>query len=334
MTTEGIGGYFELELPNCGGFLHDDGILLNSGRNALEYVLRTLGDVKHLFVPYYTCDAVLEPIEKMGVPCSFYHINKKLEIEDLPSLQRGDYLIYTNYFGVKDEYVKILANHYESHLIVDNAQAWFAEPIEGVNTIYSPRKFVGLPDGGIAYCTKQIDKNSFAQDVSFERCSHLLKRIDIGPSDGYADFRANSEQLKGQPIKQMSRLTQRMLSSVDFEVVKVRRKKNFEYLHKGLGKGNFFPIPSVDTFACPMVYPYLADDSSLKQKLIDNKVFVATYWPNVFERCKSEDWEYVFAECLAFIPIDQRYGVEDMYLITNIINKTERHEEDSSNWGK
>ena len=334
MKTEGIGGYFELELPDYGCFFHDDGVLLNSGRNALEYVLMSLCDVRNIYVPYYTCDVVMEPIEKMGVPYSFYHINQKLEIEDLPSLQRGEYLIYTNYFGVKDEYVKILANHYESHLIVDNAQAWFAEPIEGVNTIYSPRKFVGLPDGGIAYCTKQIDKNSFAQDVSFERCSHLLKRIDIGPSDGYADFRANSEQLKGQPIKQMSRLTQRMLSSIDFEVVKGKRKKNFEYLHKGLGENNLFSIPSVDTFACPMVYPYLTDDNSLKQKLIDSKVFVATYWPNVFGKCKPKDWEYVFAERLAFIPIDQRYGVEDMYLIVNIINKTKRHEEDSSYWGK
>jgi hypothetical protein len=105
-------------------------------------------------------------------------------------------------------------------------------------------------------------------------------------------------------------------------------------LHKGLGENNLFSIPSVDTFACPMVYPYLTDDNSLKQKLIDSKVFVATYWPNVFGKCKPKDWEYVFAERLAFIPIDQRYGVEDMYLIVNIINKTKRHEEDSSYWGK
>jgi hypothetical protein len=33
-----IGGYFNLELNSHGGFLHDDGILLNSCRNALELV--------------------------------------------------------------------------------------------------------------------------------------------------------------------------------------------------------------------------------------------------------------------------------------------------------
>ena len=225
MTAGGIGGYFELELPDCGGFLHDDGVLLNSGRNALEYVLMSLRDVQHLYVPYYTCDVVMEPLSKLGIPCSFYHINQKLEIESLPLLQCGDYLIYTNYFGIKDEYVMTLANHYGAKLIVDNAQAWFAEPIIGVNTIYSPRKYVGLPDGGIAYCTKHIDEGSFDQDVSFDRCSHLLKRIDLGPSEGYADFRANSKQLIGQPIKRMSRLTKRILLSIGFEVVRENRKK-------------------------------------------------------------------------------------------------------------
>ena len=68
MITTGIGGYFELELPDSGGFLHNDGVLLNSGRNALEYVLRALGEVKGLFIPYYTCDVVMEPVEKLGLP--------------------------------------------------------------------------------------------------------------------------------------------------------------------------------------------------------------------------------------------------------------------------
>ena len=153
---DSIGGYFELELRERSSFPHDDGALLNSGMNALEYVLLALGNVSHVWVPYYTCDVVLEPMQKLGVPYTFYPINQNLELDKLPSLQDGEYLIYTNYFGVKDEYVSKLATFYGLQLIVDNAQAWFAKPIEGVNTIYSPRKYVGVPDGGVAYCVKQI----------------------------------------------------------------------------------------------------------------------------------------------------------------------------------
>lgn len=319
MITDGIGGYFELELPDRGGFLHDDCVLLNSGRNALEYALLALGDVKNVFIPYYTCDVVLEPIEKLGIPYSYYRINHKLEIESLPSLQSGDYLIYTNYFGIKDEYVKTLASQYGSYLIVDNAQAWFADPIEGVNTIYSPRKYVGLPDGGVAYCVKHIDEDKFEQDVSHERCSHLLKRIDLGPSDGYTDFRENSKQLIGQPIKRMSKLTQRMLSSIDFVAVRAKRRNNFEYLQEHLKKTNLFDIPSMNSFACPMVYPYMANDTTLRQRLIENKIFVATYWPNVKSWMSDGSLEREFVDKIIPLPIDQRYGMDEMKTILSII---------------
>ena len=75
IDSKAIGGYFELELPDYGGFLHDDGVLLNSGRNALEYVLLSLPNVRHLWIPYYTCDAILEPIKKLDIVYSFYRMN-------------------------------------------------------------------------------------------------------------------------------------------------------------------------------------------------------------------------------------------------------------------
>ena len=312
---DAIGGYFELELSDRGGFLHDDGALLNTGRNALEYVLQALGDVKHVFVPYYTCDVVLEPLNKLSIPYTFYPINQNLELKEWPTLQSGEYLIYNDYFGIKDEYVGELAHRYGSQLIVDNAQAWFAEPLEGISTIYSPRKYVGIPDGGVAYCPKRIDEPSFEQDLSYERCSHLLKRIDLGPSEGYADFRANSKQLVGQPIKRMSKL----LCSIGFEAIKDKRRKNFWYLHEHLKETNLFVMPSMDSFVCPMVYPYLTDDASLKQRLIENKVFVATYWPNVSEWCGCDALEYDLARNMVFLPVDQRYGIDEMQRIINLI---------------
>lgn len=314
-----IGGYFELELTHRGSFPHDDGVLLNSGRNALEYVCWALGEVKHLYVPYYTCDVVMEPVEKLNIPYTFYHINHSLELDVLPTLNEGEYLIYTNYFGIKDEYVKRLAAHFGSQLIVDNAQAWFAEPVEGVSTIYSPRKYAGVPDGGVAYCPKQLDESQFDLDYSYDRCSHLLKRIDLSPSDGYADFKATSKKLVGQPIKRMSKLTKTMLASIDFEEIKNKRIQNYEYLHKHLFESNLLQLPTLDSFACPMVYPYLIADASLKQQLIKNNVFVATYWPNVQVWCKLGGWEYELANKVAFIPLDQRYGIEDMQRVIQVI---------------
>ena len=310
MMHEGVGGYFELELPDFGGFLHDDGVLLNSGRNALEYVLRSLPNVSHVWIPYYTCEVILEPIKKLDLSFSFYRIDERLEIRDSIDLRSGDYLLYTNYFGIKDGYVRHLADRYGPRLIVDNAQAWFADPIPGTSTIYSPRKFVGVPDGGIAYCGSGIDFDQFEQDCSSNRCSHLLKRIDLGPSSGYEDYRENSDYLINQPIRRMSRLTERMLKSIDFAGIMLRRKNNFAFLAERLGKNNCFSLPDSTSFMCPMVYPYLTEDHSLREHLIDNRVFVATYWSGVLNYVKPEMVEYVYVKYLIPLPCDQRYNRE------------------------
>lgn len=316
-----IGGYFELELCRNESFIHDDGVLLNSGRHALEYVLLSLPDVRQLWVPYFTCEVVIETIKKLHIDYSFYHINDCLEIKDAINLINGDYLLYTNYFGIKDEYIRKLVKQYGFGLIVDNAQAWFSFPINGVSTFYSPRKYVGIPDGGVAYpLQKKMDEDLFEFDYSYDRFSHLIKRIDIGPTQGYGDFKVNGQKLRDFPILRMSRLTRRMLSGIDFEIIKSKRISNFLYLHNSLKYNNLFKMPPMSSFCCPMVYPYLIDDISLKKKLIDKGVFVATYWPNVLEWCSEGDCEYSYAKNVCYLPIDQRYDKDDMQRIIELLD--------------
>lgn len=316
-----IGGYFSLEIKATSqeNIIHSQGFFLNSGRNALEYILSSLSVVSKLWIPYFTCDVVLEPIKKSGIPYDFYRINEHLELCEDIQLASDEYLLATNYYGIKDSYMENLARKYGSHLIVDNAQALYAHPIEGIKTFYSPRKFAGIPDGGIAYMEAGKDIQSFDTDVSYDRLSHLLKRIDLGAGAGYTDFKDNSRKLANQPIMQMSRLTGVLLASIDFEGIRERRLKNFRILHEALKSSNQLAIPAIGSFSCPLVYPYFTNDCTLKKKLIDNKVFVATYWPNVLEWCKEDTLEYQLADRIIAIPIDQRYGEEEMKYITNLI---------------
>ena len=53
----------------------------------------------------------------------------------------------------------------------------------------------------------------------------------------------------------------------------------------------------------------------------NNKIFVATYWPNVFEHCKSDDLEYQLSENLVNLPLDQRYTIDNMKYIIEIIKQ-------------
>ncbi|WP_455674376.1 hypothetical protein [Phocaeicola sp.] len=315
-----IGGYFNLELSKHNAtFLHSDGICVNTGRNALEYILVSIPHIKRIWLPYFTCDVMLEPIKKMNISYLFYPINNQLEIINKPSLLPDEYIIATNYFGIKDQYINGLAEEFGERLIVDNAQAFFSNPLAGIKTIYSPRKFVGVPDGGIAYMDGGVDIEQYEQDISFNRCSHLLKRYDLNASDGYADFKSNSHQFINQPIRRMSLLTSALLRSVDFGDIKKKRVDNFRILHQELADKNLLDINSFGDYSCPMVYPYYVNDDELKEKLIKEKIYIATYWPNVFNWCKKESLEYDLAANVLAIPIDQRYDIEDMNYILTVI---------------
>lgn len=315
-----IGGYFEWEFPtNDSSFMHSEGVLMNSGRHSLEYILESIGQIKRLWIPYYTCDVILQPLERMGISYAFYHIKNDLTLAHEIGLSDDEYLIYTDYFGLMDKYCNILADRYKGQLIVDNAQALFANHIEGTYSFYSPRKFVGVPDGGIAYSNKNVNA-IIPKSFSYDKCMHLLKRHDLMPIDGYDDFKDSSHKIAISPMSLMSNLTHRMLSSINFTSVKDIRKSNFTYLHRFLADSNGLHIPSMNSFACPMVYPYYTDDPTLRDRLIANKVFVATYWPNVLNWCNENDVEFDLARRIIAIPIDQRYNAEDMQRILNIIN--------------
>ena len=268
-----IGGYFEWEfLVNECSFPHSEGVLLNSGRHSLEYILRSMGQIKRLWIPYYTCDVVLQPIERLGIAYSFYRINKDFTLAHDIVLADGEYLLYTNYFGIKDEYCKELATRYENQLILDYAQAFFAPHLVGINTFYSPRKFVGIPDGGIAYVNQSLSVE-LEQDHSYARCAHLLKRHELSPMEGYNDFKESSHQIANSFLSKMSNLTQKMLSSLNYATIMERRSTNFTFLHAHLSDSNHLQIPSMESFSCPMVYPYLTEDATLRARLIENQVF-------------------------------------------------------------
>ena len=321
MTEPVIGGYFGLELPGGNAFLHSTAILVNSGRNALEFIFKTMPRLPStVWIPYYTCEVLLQPMSKLGLHYEFFNINDRLEVDVWPKLGDDDYIIVNNYFGIKDDYIWKLGcdKSILPHLIIDASQAWYSPEILSSHQFYSPRKFFGVPDGGVAFTPVSHDL-PLQQGHSFQRCSHLLKRIDSGARSGYGDFQNNDKALDYAPLTAMSKLTKTILAGIDSEEVKYRRRRNFEILHCELATSNRLNIPDMDTFQCPMIYPYWSEDTTLRSKLIEQDIFVAKYWPNVMEWCGNETLEYDFAQNLLPLPCDQRYGDKDMERIINCI---------------
>jgi len=309
-----IGGFFELSFGERGKPYHD-AIKLNSGRNALKYILKASRPDK-VYLPYYICNSVLEPLNATGIKYEFYHIDESLEPIFNKALGEKERLLYVNYFGVKDRTVKALSRKY-ANLIIDNTQAFFSKPLKGVDTFYSPRKFFGVADGGYLYTAKKL-REKIDIDTSYKRYGYLLQRLDVSASEGYESFIREENRLKNQPIRIMSKLTSRILENIDYQRVKAIRKNNFLFLHSLLSKINEFDI-DVDNLNVPMVYPFLFSKKGLRDFLIRNKIYVATYWNEVCARTDRSSLEYRLTKHLLSLPIDQRYGIYDMKRIYAVI---------------
>ena len=310
-----IGGYFELEL-RYGQEYHMNALHLNTARNCLEYIILARKYTK-IYIPYYTCEVILQPLLKHNIEYEFYHIDLNLEPIKLPKLNESEGFLYTNYFGLKQGCVEKLSSVYGNQLIVDNSQSFFSPRIDGIDTFYSARKFFGVPDGSYLYTDSKLEV-VLEQDKSYIRMQHLLQRIDESAEKAYILFRQNDDSLDNQPIKLMSRLTERILKDIDYQNVKNRRIENFQYLHKALSNTNILNL-ELQNYFVPMVYPYLTNDTNIRKRLIENKVFVAKYWPNVLEWCDRNTLENELTENIIPIPIDQRYNNDDMNRILQFI---------------
>jgi hypothetical protein len=310
-----IGGYFELELGK-GEVFHHNAIHLNTARNAFEYILLAYKFNK-VYLPYFSCDVLLEPLQKHNLEVVFYSIDECLQPKfDYSILKHDEAFLYINYFGLKDQFISSLVS-IVNNLIIDNSQSYFSKPIFTIPTFYSCRKFFGVPDGAHLYIEKTIDYE-IENDISIDRCNHLLERIDYSAEKGYANYVSNENKLHNQPIKKMSSLTASILSSIDYTACMSARKENFKMLHNDLKPSNKL-VFDIENETIPMIYPYWGQNKKLRQDLLDNRIYSPTYWPNVKEWCTDSTLEYKLAEEVVYIPIDHRYGSEDINRILNFI---------------
>ena len=303
-----IGGYFGLELSDKGEY-HQNGLGLNSGRSCFLYILKAQKPAK-VYIPYYICDSILEPLISEQIPFEFYNVNESFDIEKNIELKENEKLLYVNYFGLKSNYVKILSEKYSGRLIVDNTQSFYEFPIDNIDTFYSPRKIFGVSDGGYLYTNKLIDIE-LKRDISTNFAIQLLGRVDKSARDYYSLHGEAESRLVNQPIKLMSNITRAILKSINYEEVMYKRKCNFEYLHSKLQQKNNLKFESFN-LNVPMVYPFSSTKLKLKSHLIENHIYVGNYWNEVKEREGSSELEKKLVDQLVPLPIDQRYNVDDM----------------------
>ncbi|WP_239984784.1 hypothetical protein [Sporolactobacillus pectinivorans] len=310
-----IGGFFSFELPIREEY-HQRALHLNSARYCLEYLL-CVKNYKKIYLPAYICDSMLQPVRRLNVDYAFYRIGEDFAPIFNTVPEDDTCLLYINYFGLNGANVRKIC-HNLKNVIIDNTQAFFDQALANTDTIYSPRKFFGVPDGGYLY-TGADKRLNLKQDASYYRCDALLKQIDMGSAAAAALFNENEAYLDRCGLQTMSRLTQRLMMSIDYPQVMTKRNQNFLFLHGQMSQFNQLEMAFSD-LSGPMCYPFLTDcGEQLKEFLMEHGIYVNDYWEEVMARVPADSFEYRLAKDLVPLPVDQRYNEADMETMVQIV---------------
>ena len=310
-----IGGYFGLEKLISNEY-YPELAAVNNARCALLYIIKAR-QYKKVYLPYFLCDSVRLVLERERIPFEEYRIDRSfLPLPDIKT--NPEEVVYiVNYYGLIPEEQLINLKKRYGNIVVDNAQAFFTKPVKGIDTLYSCRKFFGVPDGGYAY-TEADFQESIPTDVSMDRMKHVLGRFEGDSASDYYDcFNDNDESFKEIELRAMSKLTHNILGAIDYQKAKRRREQNFMLLSKELGERNPLKMKCPPG---PYAYPfYIENGMTVKRQLAKRKIYVATLWPNVLGT--GLDIETELTENILPLPCDQRYSEEDMQRVANAVKE-------------
>lgn len=319
-STDALGGYLELELPETNWSWLANARKFNSARTAFVSLVDQL-NIETVWLPRFICNTLIDALSGQGVTLHFYNLSDDFDIKDDLLIDRRSLIIYVNYFGVCSRQAKETAVNYgQNNVVIDNSQALFSDQFEALATICSPRKFFGLPDGGLLYSTdKRIKQPKQRDDSSESRMAHLISRITNRPEEAYQEYLRAEDAISKLPVQAMSCLTERLLHSVDYWRAKVTRSRNAQYLHERLHQYNHLNL-NIDETVAPLCYPFLPSvETATKADLIREGIFVPTYWREVLSRVEKNSFEWNLATNGLFLPCDQRYSEDDMDRLISLL---------------
>ena len=135
-------------------FLRGRQRLLATARAAVKLLVEALRPAT-VWLPSYICGVVIEAAREPGVRVRFYTVGESLQIvEDgwLAEILAGDLVIFVDYFGF-DTWSShgAQAKLRGARVVEDACQAMLNKNFSRHSdyVIFSPRKFIGVPDGGV-----------------------------------------------------------------------------------------------------------------------------------------------------------------------------------------
>ncbi len=340
----------ELYSPEQFGCRGNDHVWLSTGRSAIKYVLKTIGErepevKKVALLPPFTCHTVVEPFIDAGYQVYHYPVDKGLktssiEILDCAGKCGAAVVLFHRYFGFDTIHgvgqLCAELRKRDIYSIEDCTQCLYSEleKSEADFCVGSIRKWTGVPDGGFAVCREGLfsdkpiepnwDLEKAKVGASYAKYRFLFEQ-EGEKADFLKQYREAENILAGQEIFHApTEMTKRVQASLDLKELKEKRRKNYETLLAGLSDTEmlFILFPALPDGVIPLYFPVIAENrAGFQTHLAQHSIFAPIVWPKaecIGAICNEAEFLYEHQLC---IPIDQRYDEDDMSRIVETIKQ-------------
>jgi hypothetical protein len=322
-----LGGAFPLELPGEGcspapPLFGSDAQYFLSVRCALLALCRRHGPGA-AWLPSYLCGALCEPFASSRIPIRYYGVDENLSVADanwIDEIREGDLVLVIHYFGFPNLSFPADRVRARGGLVVEDAsQALFLSKQfpESRCILYSPRKFLGVPDGGVLLgggTVESLDEPPLAWWRDAVAMTLKRREFDLtGRSNNWHAMFRRVEAAFPLGLYRASDLARVLIESADFDAIRTRRRANYARLAERIGRHALFPELGPD--AVPLGFPVRVEPGirdRVLRTLHGSGIYAPVHWairgivPDSFQPSHT-----LASSCLTLI-CDQRCSTSDM----------------------
>ena len=328
--NEIIGGMFGLEEPLSFStleppFLKEDSLFLINARSAIRLVVDRFSPPT-VWLPSYLCPAIVEALRETQAQIRFYALDDQLAQTSrkwFDGVRDRDLVVVIDFFGFPADAECVReARARGARVLEDAGQALLTQRV-GSNAdfvVFSPRKFVGVADGGILNCK---DSQSFEPAqlqpppsdwwLKAWFATVLRREFDLHGADRrwFQLFRETEAEAPVGPYA-MSELSRLLLTKViSYSGVAERRIDNYRELDKTLGHLALFS--SLPSGVVPLGFPIrVKHRDSVQQKLFREQIYPPIHWPLTGVVPPEFTQSHQLSAEILTLPCDQRYDRSDM----------------------
>jgi hypothetical protein len=329
------GGMFGLEFSSASiapAFMREPKQLLLTGRCGIKLLVDGLKPAQ-VWMPSYLCCSMLDPVDPGRSEVKFFEIGYDLQttsLEWLDQVQPGSLVILIDYFGFPcDKQVAREARARGAYVLDDASQALLSGHVgsQADYVLYSPRKTVGVPDGGIlrslgASSLPAVELMPPPRDLWLQGLKACVGRREFDRFGGDRSWFELFRQVEvGYPVGpyRMSELSEMLLEvGVDYAQVAEVRRANYTYLAESLGDYALFK--RLDAHTVPLGFPIrVPNRDKVRQFLFDHAIYPPIHWE--LDRVPQEFAEsHRLSADIMTIPCDQRLEPEDIMRTADLLH--------------